>query len=155
MCTTVDGVDVVGERIDLLVIAVVVLNGHFDSKDVADSLEINRFVMQHALVFVEVLNKLSNTAAIVKLVSLFRLFSLVLDGDADPFIEKRLLAQALGELVKDKLNRIEDLRIRVEGDLCAALAGLAGLLERSDRDAAGVLLFVGQTVAPDFQMQRL
>ncbi len=74
------------------------------------------------------LHELSDTATIVKLVGLFRLFALVLDGDADPFIEKSLLAQTFGELVKNKLNRIEDLRIRFEGDLCAALTRLAGLL---------------------------
>jgi len=102
-----------------------------------------------------VLNELSDTAAIIKLVRFFRLFPLVLDGDANSLIEKRLLAQPLGELVKNELDRIEDLRIRFESDLCAALTCLSGLLERSNRDAPGVFLFVGQSVAPDFQVENL
>jgi hypothetical protein len=51
--------------------------------------------VQYALVFVEVLNKLSDTAAVVELVRLLRLFTLVLDRNANAFIEKGLLAQTL------------------------------------------------------------
>jgi len=51
--------------------------------------------VQDRLVLVEVLDEFGDAAAIVELVRLLRLFALVVDRDADTFIEKSLFAQAL------------------------------------------------------------
>ena len=46
VCAAVYGVDVVGERVDLLVVAVVVLNGHFDRQGIAFLLKVERLVVK-------------------------------------------------------------------------------------------------------------
>src|SRR5262249_2243179 len=91
----VDGVDVVGEGIDLLVVAVVVLNRHFDRKTVRFSLEIDRLVVQRGLVLVQVLYELCNTALVVKLVRPLGFLTFVFDRDADSLVEKCFLTQTL------------------------------------------------------------
>ena len=96
MGAAIDRVDVVGEGIDLLVIAIVVLDRYFDRKRVADLLKIDRLVVQHILVFVEVLHELGNAAAIIKLVRTFRFLAFVMNGDTDALVEKSLFAQAFG-----------------------------------------------------------
>ena len=93
MCAAIDRVDVVGERIDLLVVAIVVLDGYFDRKRIADLLEINRLVVQHALILVQVLHEFGNAAAIVKLVRLFRFFPFIANRDANALVEKSFFAQ--------------------------------------------------------------
>ena len=84
--------------------------------------------MQRALVLVEMLDELGDAALVIELVRLFWLFAFVLDRDADALVEKGLLAQPLGKFVKTELVVVENLRVRLEGDLCAALSRLAGLL---------------------------
>jgi hypothetical protein len=65
--------------------------------------------VQHCFVFVEVLHKFGDAAAVIELVRLFRLFALVLDDDANAFVKKRFFAQPLGKLVETEFSRIEDL----------------------------------------------
>ena len=84
--TTIHSIDVIREGIDLFVIAIVVLNGNLNRQDVAFSFEIDRFVVQRALVLVEVLNKLGYPAAVIELVRLFRFLALVANGDTNAFV---------------------------------------------------------------------
>ena len=95
MRSAVDRVDVVRERKDLFVVAVVVLHRHLDRKVVSDHLEIERLVVQRALVLVEVLDEFGDAAFVVKLVRLFGFFALVLDENANALVEKRLFAKTL------------------------------------------------------------
>ena len=64
----INRVDVVGERIDLFVIAVVVLNRDFDRKRVTNLFKIYRFVVQYALILIEMLDEFRDPSTIVKLV---------------------------------------------------------------------------------------
>src|ERR1041385_4954720 len=153
MRAPIDRVDIIREGINLLVITVVVLNSDFDRERVTNLLKVDWLVVQHGFVLVQVLHELSDTAAIVKLVRLLVLFPLIFDRYPDAFVEKSFFAQALGKFVEAELGRIKNLRVRFESDLGSAFAGLPGLLERGNRYAAFVLLFVGQTIAPNFQVQ--
>ena len=64
----VDSVDVVGKRIDLFVVAVVVLNRHFNRQGIAFLLEIERLVVKRGLVLVQMFDELRDPALVVKLV---------------------------------------------------------------------------------------
>ena len=100
MRASVYRVDVVGKRIDLFVVAVVVLNGDFDREILAFLLEVDRLVVKRRLVLVQVLDELRDSALVIKLVRTLRLLTLVFDRDADSLVEKRLFAKSLGELVE-------------------------------------------------------
>src|SRR4030095_3243461 len=129
MRAAIDRVDVVGERIDLLVVTIVVLDGHFNGKRIGDLLKIDRFVVEHAAALVQVLDEFSDAATVVKLVRLLSLFTLILDRDANAFVEKSFFAQALRKFFKTEFSRVEDFGVRLESNLCAALTSLAGLLQ--------------------------
>ena len=81
--------------------------------------------------------------------------ALVVDGDRDAAVEERQLAQPLRQRVEAELGRLEDLLVRLEGDLGAALLGRAGDLEIGERIAALVRLGVDLPVAPDLELERL
>jgi hypothetical protein len=88
--TAVDRVDVIRERIDLLVVAVVVLDCDLDRKIFTFLLEIDRLIVQRRLVLVQVLNELRNAALVVKLMRTLRLLTLVFDRDPNAFVKKGL-----------------------------------------------------------------
>src|SRR6185369_614268 len=92
---TVYGVDIVGKGIDLLVVAVVILNRDFDREVIVFLFEVDRLVVQRRLVLVQVLYELGDAALVIELVRPLRLLTLVFDRDADALVEKRLLTQPL------------------------------------------------------------
>src|SRR2546423_1490738 len=100
------------------------------------------------------LYELCNSAFVVKLVRALCLFALIAYGDANAFVEKSFFPKTLGEFVKAELCRIKNLRVRLEGNLRAALTSLARLFQLHDGDATLVLLLVGLAIAPDFQTER-
>jgi hypothetical protein len=124
VCAAVDRVDVVGERIDLLVVAIVVLNGHFDRERVGFLFEVERLVVKRRLVLVQVFDKFRDTAFVVKLVRAFGIFPLILDRDPDALVEKRLFSESLGKLVETENCVIENLAVWFERDLRAAFSVL-------------------------------
>ena len=148
------GVDVVGEGEDLLVVGVVVLHGDFDLHAPLFALEVDRLGVQGGLVAVQVLDEGADAPFVVELVGL-ALDPLVGDRDPDPGVEEGQLAQALGKDVEGDLGGLEDLVVRHEGDLGAALLGLAGYLQRGDRIAAAIGLAPDLAVAADLQLQPL
>ena len=83
------------------------------------------------------------------------LVALVVDRDADAAVQERELAQPLREDVEAELGGLEDQRVGLEGDLRAALLGLADLGERRLGLAALVALRVDLAVAPDLDLEHL
>ena len=77
------------------------------------------------LVLIQVLDKLGNAAFVVELVRTLGLFALILDGDANAFVEKRFLAQPLRKLVEAESRVIENLRVGLERDLGPASSCLS------------------------------
>src|SRR5262245_57507807 len=153
MGATVNCVDIVGKGVDLLVITVVVLDRNLDRQSISNLLEIDRFVVQHRLVLVEMFYEFRDAAAVIKLVRLFRLFALIFDRDADALVKKSFFTKPLRQLVETELDRVENLQVRSERDFCSALAGLSGLLKIGGGNTAFVLLFVSQAFAPNLQVQ--
>ncbi len=153
----VDGVDVVGEAEQGLGVAVVVLQRHLHLQhaagDLARALHQDGFVVQHLLAAVEVADKLGDAAAVAELGGLVS--ALVAQGDEQAAVEEAELAQAVGEGVEVVLGGGEDPGVGFEGDLGAALLGLAGALDGPQDLAAGEGLLPGVAFAPDLVLERL
>ncbi len=81
--------------------------------------------------------------------------ALVVDRDRDAAVEKRKLAQTLGERVEAELDRLEDLSVRPEGDLRAALLRRARDLEVGRRRTPLVGLLIDLAAPPDLELERL
>ena len=127
-------VDRVGERVDLLAVAVVPLQRDlaalFRPGVLLDLLEVDRLRVQRALVLVQMLDERGDAAGVLEVGRLVG--ALVLEVDLHPFVEERLFAQALGEGVEAELEHGEDFVVGDEAHL------RAGLLEscRSPRSAS-------------------
>ena len=147
------GVDVVGERVEGLRIAVVPLQGDLGFDAVLLAAHVDRLVVDHRLVRVEVLHERVDAALVLELVVLP--LALVLERDRHPGVEEGQFAQPLGQRVVAEIERLEDRRVRKEGDLGAAPLRLAGHLERGDGPAALVGLLVDLVVAPDLELEPL
>ena len=81
--------------------------------------------------------------------------ALVVDGDRHAAVEEGQLAQACRQGVEAVLGRFENLRVRLEGDLGAALLRRSGGFELRRRHAALVGLLVDLAVAPDLELEQL
>src|SRR3954454_3937499 len=75
--------------------------------------------------------------------------------ELEPAREECGLTEALRQDRVVVLDRLEDLEVRQEGDLGAALVGLGALLERRRRLPALVGLQPLEAVAPDAQLEML
>ena len=89
-------VDVISKRVDLLVVTVVVLDGHLDRKRVCFLFKVDRFVVKGCLVLIQVFYELRDTALVVKLVRPLWLFAFILYGDPDALVQEGLLAKTFG-----------------------------------------------------------
>src|SRR5581483_12130536 len=96
--------------------------------------------MDRRLRLVQMLHERDDPAFVEELVRL--LVALVLNGDADPAIEERELAQALRENVEAEGRRLEDHRIGLEGNLRATFLGHSGRLYQRLRHAPVIALEV-------------
>ena len=118
----------------IFVVSVVVLNRDLHRQVVAlggvgGLLEIHRLRVEHVLVLVKVLDEFGDAALVKELVLLLGVGALVDDGDLDPLVEERLLAQPLREFVEAEVGGREDFDVRFERDLGPGLCRLAGLLQ--------------------------
>ena len=86
MCSAVDRVDVVGERVDLFVVAVVVLNGDLKREILRLLLKVDRLIVKRGLVLIQVLDELRDSTFVIELVRTLRLFAFVFDRDANAFV---------------------------------------------------------------------
>ncbi len=143
-------VDVVGERKQILRVAVVVLQRQLENHVGLFDLHINR-LMDRRLGLVEVFDERDDAALVLE--DLFFFFALVLQGDFQALVQERQLAEALRQHVEAELERLEDLPVRLEGHLGAAPLGFAGHLERRVRFPPLIALFEDLTVLPDFEFE--
>src|SRR5262249_5421524 len=158
MRAAVNRVDVVGEREDLLVISVVVLNRDLYRQvvvfgRVGGLLEIHRLRVKHVFVLVQVLDEFGDAAFVEELVLFLGVGAFVNDGDLDPFVEERFLGQRFGEFVETEVGGREDFGVGFECDLGADLGRLAGLLQIGGFDPFLVLLLVNPAVAANLHPQ--
>jgi hypothetical protein len=161
VAAALDGVDVVRERVDRLVVALVVLDRdldrdrHFLAALVHRALarHEDRRAVQRRAVAVQVLDERDDPALVAELVLLSA--ALVADVDAQPGVQERQLAQALGEHVELVFGLREDRRVGQERDARAGLVGGADLRERLDRLAAAIGLAPHRPAAPDLELELL
>src|SRR5688572_6600546 len=150
---TLVGVDVVGEREHQFRIGVVPLQRDLGVDAVLVTLHEDRLVVDNRLVLVQVLDERDDAAFVLELVVLP--VTLIVNGDEDAAIQERQLTEPLRQRVEAVLRRLEDLRIRPERHLRAALLRGAGGHELGHRNPAFVALLIDVAVAPDFQIEAL
>src|SRR5688572_10772984 len=153
MRSSLVGVDVVGERVDRLRIAVVPLQGNLDVDAFALAVHVDRLVVDRDLVLIQVLDERVDASLIQELVRFS--VALVIDRDRDAAVEEGELAQALGQRVEAVFGGLEDLRVGLKGDLGAALLRRPRDFEPGRRIAALVALVVDLPVAPDLELEVL
>ena len=148
------GVDVVGVRIDLLAVTVVVLHRDLDLIVVRDGVNVQRGVGDAAL-GVDALDELDDAALIVERLAIFFERTAVFEDDLQPLVEVGELLQSVAERRIIEVERLEDLAVGIEHDLCAASLGVAYARERSLSDAAVEAHLVQLAVLCDLDVQPL
>ena len=147
------GVDVVGERVHRLGVAVVPLERDLDLDAVALSVHVQRLRVDHRLVLVDELDEGADPALVVEGAAL--VVSLVAEDDGDAGVQERELAQPVGERVEAVDGRLEDAAVGLELHLRAAAPGGADPLEAVRRLPPLVALPVDVPVAADLEVQGL
>jgi hypothetical protein len=153
MGAALDRVDVVGEGVDALGVAVVPLHRNLDVDAFARALQVDHVGMDGRLGAVQVSDEGDDATFVEELVRLA--VALVVDRDPDATVQERQLAEPLREDVEAEIDVLEDERIGLEGDTGAALVGDAGLLDGPLGLTAPVPLLVHLAVAPDLHLERL
>ena len=146
-------VDVVGERVDGLLVGAVPLHRDLDRALVALALEEDDLLLQRFLVLVEVADEVLDAALVVERRRLAALAALVDDADVQAARQERGLAQALLQRRVLERERLEDLVVRPEVDRRAGLVRRLALLHRALRHAADVELAPGVAVALDGDLE--
>ena len=146
-------VDVVGEGVDDLGVAVVPLQRDLGFDAVFFAAHVDRLLVHRRLVLVQVRDERGDPALVVELVALA--VALVVERDEDAPVQERQLTQPLRERVEAEDRRLEDVGIRFEADLGAAPFRRAGRLEIAGRLPALVALLIDLGVAPDLEVERL
>src|SRR5262249_50408737 len=127
VAAALDGVDVVRERVDRLVVALVVLNRDLDpdrhvlaaALERALARDQDRWPVQRRARAVQVIDERDDAALVAELVALPA--ALVADVDPQPGVQERQLAQALRQHVELVLRAREDLCVGQERDARAGL----------------------------------
>ncbi len=158
MGAALHGVDVVGKGKDVFRIPVVVLHGDFDGRIAAHALDVDGLGKERLLVLVQVFDELDDAALVVKDAAFAA--ALIVQRDADAFIEKRHLAQAGFENLVLEIARLKHavrvfvaFHIRHKGDVRAGFVGFPGHAQVVQRDAAPVFLLVHLAVLADDDLQ--
>ena len=147
----VDRVDRVGEGENIFGVAVVVLQRDFDIHLLALAFHVDGRIVQRALAAIQVLHEFGDAAGEAEFG--FLAGALVFERDLQALVEEGELAEALRKRVEAVVDRREDRRVGVEGDLRAGLFRFAGGLELRSGDALLVGLLPDFAVAPDFEIE--
>ena len=106
VCAALVGVDVVGERVDRLGVAVVPLQRDLGVDPVLVAAHVDRLLVHRRLVLVQVRDERDDAAFVVELVALA--VALVVERDEHAAVQERQLAQALRQHVEAEDRRLED-----------------------------------------------
>ena len=153
MGAALPGVDVVGERVDRVGVAVVPLERDLRVDAVPRAADVDRRVVDGRLVLVEELDERDDPPFVPEAVLLAR--SLVLKGYRHAGVQERELAQPVRQGVEAEVDALEDPGVRTERDLGPSPLRRADNLEVAGRRAAHIPLAVDASVAPDFEVELL
>ena len=148
-----DRVDVVHIGMEILGVLRRVLQGDLVTDAFLLAGHVDDFLVQRVAGPIQMLDELDDAPLVQELLALIVAFVEKLDPHAA--VEERQFLQPLVEQVVAELGRLEDHGVGLEGRLGAHLLGRADALDRSERNAAFVLLLVGMPVARDFDFAPL
>ena len=154
---SLDGVDVVDIRVDVLVIVGVVGQRHLDGDAVLLRVEMDDVFDQRLLAGVDVFDELLEAlVAVIHLAAGIALLVAVAhigERQRDAGVEKRQVAQTVGQSLVVVYGLAEYRRVRMEEDSRARVVGLAYHLQAACRLAVGIFLHVDLAVAVDLGAQ--
>ncbi len=127
------GGDVVGERVEALVVAGVPLERELGLAERLGVAERDDRREQRLLRGVEVRDEVDDAAVVLEHLLGDRVDALVAEHDLEPLIEERHLAQTLQQRLRAEVELLHDRAVGPERDARAVLVGVAEPLERSDR----------------------
>ncbi|OPZ92460.1 MAG: hypothetical protein BWY72_02536 [Bacteroidetes bacterium ADurb.Bin416] len=136
------GVDAVDEGKHGLVEGIVVLNANLYLNIIPHTLDINWILVQHRLIFVQILHKFTQAAFKVELVGFWHGKSVVGEGDKEALVQESQFPQTVGQHVKTVNRRLKDSRVGRIAYHRAAQIRHAGLLYRFFGDAFQIALAV-------------
>src|SRR5262249_10198595 len=146
-------VDVVREREQVLLVAVVVLKRDLDLDPVLLALEEEHLGMDRCLVLVQVLDELDDAALVEEAVA--ALVALILDRDLEALVQEGQLAQAIGQGVERERGLLEDLPVRLEAHDRAVLRRLLASPQLALRHAVLVALRPDVAASADLDLEPL
>ena len=154
MGPAVDGVDVVGEREDVLRVRIVVLQRDFDRRPAILPFDVDRAGVEGLLVAVEVPHERDESS--LEIERPFSVRTLIDELDPDALREIRRLTQALRDEVERVVDGLEHFRIGAELGRSPPPAVLGSeLADGRGRLASGVLLGPNRSVSGRFNPQPL
>src|SRR5688500_14919026 len=146
-------VDVVGERVNRLGVAVIPLQGDLRVDAFALAPHVDRLLVDGALVLVQMLDERDDAAVVLELVAL-RL-ALIVERDENAGVQKRELAKTLRERIEAELDGLENFFVWRKSNLRSALLRRARDVEIGLRLSACVFLLEHLPVAPDLEVEFL
>ena len=147
------GVDVVGERVHRVRVAIVPLQGDLRLDAVPVAPHVDRCGINGRLVLVEELDKRVDATLVLEATALSG--PLVLERDRDAGIEEGQLAEAMGQRIETVVDGFEHLGVRTERDLGPTALRGPGVLELTGRLTPSVALAIYVAVPPDLQIEPL
>ena len=151
MRATVGGVDVVGERANVLGVGLGPLHGNLDLTGLAFRLEIHGLVVDDGLALVHVPDEVDNAALVLEDFGLGLLAAGIAEDDLEALVEEGRLAEVDAQRLVIELDGLENLRIGPESDNRAGFLGLANLGNLLNGLAARKLHLPDGTVALDLR----
>ena len=156
MRTAFRSIDVIDERVDILVKGIVVLDGHFHHHGILQSFTVDDLLVERRLAAVQVRDKFLDPAFVVECV-LSLLFSFVPQDDLQVLCQERCLTESCLQsiIVVDCL--LKDLTVRKESYSCAAFfrSALSGHCDRGYDFAPLKFFFVDLSFAAHLDFQPL
>ncbi len=133
---------VIYKRIGIVVVAVVMLQSHFDIDSVLHTLGVHDLIVQGVLVLVGVGHELADAAFVMELLFLLESLAFILQGNTEAFSQKGRFLQHMGDGVVVVLCRFEDIAVGFKSDLGTGLGRVADNVEPFD----GLSLFKADLV---------
>ena len=148
--------NVINERVDVLLIAVVILQGDFHQDAVLHALRIDRIREKNFLVAVEVAHKFPQATFKAIIIFCWLLAPFVAENNADPLVEVGHLPQAMAQSVCIKVAGVKNavrvfgtLHIGQELDGCAGTVSLTDDLQVIEVFTALILLLIDFSILID------
>ena len=153
MCSTFFGVDVVGIGMNHFAISIVILETNFNFAVTELFMKVNWFWKQRFFVFVEIINKLNNSALKLKNFGFFLTWTLVFKFDNKTFVKEGNFSESCSHCFVVEVECLKNFVIRHKCDHCATIICFFELFEFKLRNSAFEFLIVVYSVLENINLE--